>query len=328
MREDRGGQAHVAKRGAGALLGQRGDVGLPPETSDGRVAGIVGKLVDPSGDAVAVGVAGIGQRPQRRLGHQLQQAKANDRGRHARAHHHAIERTVSEIGKTRLDPDEVIGRAVAIRPRNGLGLGDRQIAFGRNTQNRVIVELVAVARILHRATVRASHRQPHQHRFHRRARRRRLAAPVTDMAAGAGVAVEGWTEPVEGFHRGRILRPFGVEHAIAEGERPGPFGRCVAGQERVGVVGGDDARGIPAERAGDRSRQQLLAQTRGQRTAIGRRRNESGAEQGRHDAEMNGPGHEPSFTSAGNLHQHAKRGAGPLRDPGRVRRGLSLRPPP
>ena len=160
----RRGDPHVAEEGCGHLPFDGADVGLPAETAHHRFAGAgVGHDVDPSGDAVAVGVVRVGGRPQRLLGDRFEQPGPHHLGRQPRGDLHIVgQRTLRQVGDRDVGPAELVVAVV-----EAVGLGDpvdRHLALGLDAPDRPVLQLVAVGGLGHGAAVGPGtrHRQPQQ----------------------------------------------------------------------------------------------------------------------------------------------------------------------
>ena len=206
---ERGGDADIAQERGGGLLRHRGLRRLPAEPAEHGLGVLVapGEIGAP-GDAVAVAVVGVGGGEDVGLRYGLQQPHADHRrGDPGRQPRSGGERAVGEVG------DAVArfaqARRLAVGQRDGdLLVGDRHLALGPGALDGEILQLAAIDRV----------GELEDRRFGARARRRRMAAPVLQMAALARPRVEQRPEPVRGSRRGRRRDPELAKNPVADAE--------------------------------------------------------------------------------------------------------------
>ena len=131
-----------------------------------------------------------------------------------------MERAVAELFDRVRRPPERVRRAVG-ELTGHLDVRDAGEALGGDTEDPVLLELVAVRRLGHRPALRCAtrHTETHEHREQRLVRLlRRTPAPVLEVAGRAVRRVEERAEAVEVRDRRRRRHPAPIEDRVAEEE--------------------------------------------------------------------------------------------------------------
>ena len=150
---------------AAACSAIRGLAGLPAEAAHRHAPlGLAPDQVGPAGDAVAVGIVGIGPASRSASCDRLEQAQPDHRLGHARAQHGlGVQRAVGGVGDAVGRPAQLDGLAAGQLDRQLL-IGDRHPALAELARDREVLQLRAVGRLADQRPADGSPALPARHR--------------------------------------------------------------------------------------------------------------------------------------------------------------------